>query len=249
MAYAFALAAPLLTGLSVALALDWRSPLIAGLVAGAVILLVFRSTMLPARPTPELARPARLPPAFWAYWVLLALGVSMEFSVLVWSPEFLEHVVGMSRGAAATGAAAFFAAMLLARIVGSRLLHRISVRTLYLAALGLTFAGFLIYWGLTGPAAAISGLFILGLGIAQCYPLSATLAVGAAGGDADKASARMMSAVGVALIVTPALMGILADAFGLHLAQLVLPVLLATALGILALARSLERGIPAPTPI
>ena len=248
MAYVFALMAPLLTGLSLALALDWRSPLIAGMAAGAIILLIFRATPLPARPAPDIAHPTQLPLAYWAYWALLALGVAMEFSVILWSPEFLERVVGMSRGAAATGAAAFFAAMLLGRIVGSRLLRTMPARTLYLVALVLTFVGFLVYWGLSGPVAAISGLFVLGLGIAQCYPLSATLAVGAAGGDADKASARMMSAVGLALIATPPLMGGLADAVGLRLAHLVLPVLVAAAFGTLALARSLERRALVLTP-
>jgi len=249
MAYVFALAAPLLTGLCVSLSLGWRSPLLAGLASGAVILLVFRKTALPARPAPAIAHPAHLPVAFWAYWVLMALGVSMEFGVLIWSPAFLETVVGMSRAAAATAAATFFAAMLLGRLLGSRVVRTWPARTIYLWALALTFAGFLVYWGTPGAVAAIAGLFLLGLGIAQFYPLTAALAVGAAGDDADKASARLMSAVGMALFATPAAMGVLADSIGLRLAHLVLPVLVVAALGMFTLARRLERRPVAATQI
>ena len=241
MAYVFATMAPLLTGLSVYLALDWRSPLIAGIAAGLIVIFLHRRTALAERPAYHGAAPAALPAAYWAYWVLLMLGVAMEFAVVIWSPEFLERVVGLSRGGAATGAAAFFVAVLIGRIAGSRLVRTIPTRTLYLAALALTFIGFLIYWGVEGPVAAIVGLFVLGLGIAQYYPLTVAFAVHAAGAAAEKGSARFMSAVGLAIIVTPAIMGVLADSYGLRLAHLVLPVLVTAGLGCFLLAQNLER--------
>ena len=249
MAYAFAVTAPLLTGAAAALGVDWRSPLILGVIAGAIIVLAYRTLPLPDPARPVVARRVALPAAYWAYWLLLALGGSMEYAVIVWNPEFLERVVGLSRPAAATLAVSFFAAMLVGRWIGSRLVRTIPVRTFYFVALALAFAGFLVYWELQDAVAAVAGLFLLGLGIAQFYPLTASLAVGAGAVDADKASARLMTAVGLAMISTPTAMGVLADAFGLRLAHLVLPVLMAAALGTLALARLLERRALAPTPI
>ena len=89
--------------------------------------------------------------------------------------------------------------------------------------------------------AAVAGLFVLGLGVAPLYPLSLGFAVGAAGARGDAASARVMLAVGLAILLTPALLGGLADEVGLRLAHLMLPGLVAAALLCLAIARALQR--------
>ncbi len=241
MSYVFAVMAPLLMGASVALGLDWRTPQLIGVAAGVLIFMIHRRTCLIDPPPAPLAAAPPLPVAYWAFWVLLALGVSMEFSVLIWSPEFLEHVVGLSKAGAATAAASFFVAMLVGRTIGSALVRVVAAPILYVAALVVTFAGFLVYWALTGAIAAIAGLAILGLGIAQFYPLSASFAVHAAGAAGDKASSRLMTAVGLALISTPAIMGALADDVGLRLAHLALPGLIAAAAICFVAAMALQR--------
>jgi MFS transporter, DHA1 family, inner membrane transport protein len=122
---------------------------------------------------------------YWAYWMTLAFGVAIEYCVLLWAPEFLERVAGLSRGAAAAGAGAFMVAMIAGRFVGSRLLLRHAAAHLLRAALLLALAGFTVYWTLgdaervgAGWAAfcAITGLFLTGMGIAPMYPLTLALA-------------------------------------------------------------------------
>lgn len=80
------------------------------------------------------------------------------------------------------------------------------------------------------PLVAISGLFVIGLGVAFLYPLSLALAVNAAGRLSDAASARSVMAVGVAILTMPAILGTIADRVGLHTASLVLPLLMAGSL-------------------
>ncbi len=63
----------------------------------------------------------------------------------------------------------------------------------------------------------------------------------AAGAKGDAASARVMLAMGLAVLLTPALLGGLADEVGLRLAHLMLPGLTVTAFLCLAVAGALQR--------
>lgn len=235
MSYAFAVLAPLAVSLCIWLALGWRAAMLLAVAAGGLIVLRFRDVPFREPATPDGHR-ARLPMRYWAYWCLLTIVISMEFCVLLWAPAFLERVVGMPQATAALAAAAFAVAMLIGRTAMSGLVRIVAPRTLFLAALLVTCLGFTLYWGFDLPSATVAGLFVLGLGVAPLYPLTIGFAIGVAGAQGDSASARFMLAVGVAVITAPVLLGAVADEVGLRSAQLVLPALLATALGAFGVA-------------
>jgi fucose permease len=211
-----------------------------GVVLGAVIMAGFWRVPVttPARAVAPGA--AGLPPPYWAYWSLLGLVVAIEFCLLLWAPAYLERVAGLSPGAAASAAAVFSLGMVIGRAGGSLLVRRFAARHLFLAALALVLVGFLVYWGGAQPATAVGGLFLLGLGVAPLYPLTIGFAIDAAPGRGDAASARVMLGVGLAILSMPALLGSLADAFGLGLAHLMVPGLAAAALVSFVVARMLE---------
>lgn len=240
--YAFAVLAPLAMGGSLALGLGWRGAVLAGVALGLLILLVGRSARIPESAF-HADRRGRLSSAYWAYWVLLALVVAIEFSVLLWAPAYMELVIGLSPATAASSAALFALAMLIGRSAGSAVVGRIKAQRLYAAALLVTLAGFGLYWTDAGPALALAGLFVLGLGVALLYPLTLGLALEAAGPNGVAASARFMLAVGVAILTAPFLLGALADRVGLAAAHLVIPALALMALGGLAVAGILERRL------
>ena len=79
------------------------------------------------------------------------------------------------------------------------------------------------------PAVSIAGLFIVGLGISLLFPLALSFAMGSAGAAADRASTRVMLAPGLAILVSPPLLGAIADRSGLGLAQLTTPVFMVLA--------------------
>jgi fucose permease len=245
--YAFAVMAPLAMGASLALGFGWRGAVLMGVALGSLILLVGRSARIPESAVAA-DRRGRLPPLYWVYWVLLALVVAVEFSVLLWAPAFLEIVVGLSPATAASTAALFALAMLVGRSAGSAVVGRIGAHRLYAAALLVTLAGFALYWAGGGPLLAVPGLFVLGLGTALLYPLTLGLALEAAGPQGVAASARFMLAVGVAILTAPFLLGDLADRIGLEAAHLVIPALALLALGGLGLARLLERRLGVDQP-
>jgi len=238
--YVFAVAAPLAMGAALALDLGWRGAVLLGITSGVAILLLGRRAAVPETPATAVTT-GRLPAAYWNYWLLLAIVVAVEFSVLLWAPAYLEHVVGLAPAAAAGTAAVFAVTMLLGRTTGSALVSRFAAARLYAAALVVTLLGFALYWQAALPLVAITGLAVIGLGVALLYPLSLGLALEAAPGKGGAASARFMLAVGLALLIAPFALGALADQNGLAKAQLVIPALILTALALLTLCQRLAR--------
>jgi fucose permease len=168
--------------------------------------------------------------------------VALEFSTLFWAPAYLERVAGLSAPHAAASAAAFSVAMIVGRTISAFLVRRIASLRLLAGSLAMAIAGFAIYWGLPGPVTSITGLFIIGLGVAPLYPLTVGLAIQAAGPHGAAASARFMLAVGLSIISMPLLLGSLADGFGLWLAHLVLPGLVLAAAALLAIGVMAQRS-------
>lgn len=211
--------------------LGWRAAMLLPLAALAGLALRFGRTPIPEGQPPRAAAPGRraggLPAAFWAYWVLLFLGVAAEWSVGLWGSEFLATGIGMPRADAAAALAVFFAAMVAGRIAGSGLARRLPVSVLLPGSLVIALVGFPLFWLAPGPAIGVAGLAIFGLGIANVYPLGVAAATGVAPDRADAASARLAIAAGVAGLAMPLALGWLADRLGIGPAFGVTGVLLA----------------------
>lgn len=240
--YACAMTASLSVGLAVAYGLGWRAALLWGAGCGVVIALVFGRDRLPEAGARVAGAAAKLPAACLAYLLLLGLGVALEYAVLLWCPEYLERVVGLSRSTAQTASAIFSAAMLLGRWGGSVAVRRWATATIYPVALALVAPGFVLYWAVATPAAALVGLSLIGLAVALLYPLSLGFILAAAGRHGDAAGARTGLAAGSALLASPIVLGALADAIGLRGAHLAIPALAVALALCFAVARRMERA-------
>lgn len=157
-----------------------------------------------------------LPTLFWIYWVVIVLGVSVEFCMIFWSADYLEHVLGMLKADAAQALSLFLSAMILGRLIGSRLVERFSTSRVIAASILLAGIGFLIFWKAENILVGLIGLFLTGLGVANLYPLLLSLAIGAADGETVQASARTTLASGTAILALPLVLGRLADAVGIR---------------------------------
>jgi MFS family permease len=246
MAYTFAIFGPLVTGLSVSLGFGWRPAVLLGALMGYGLVIVFRNITIPERQPEHVVQHGPLPPAFWAYCTLLGLSCAFEFSVLLWSPSFLERVVGLSAAHAATAAAGFFVGVLSGRILLRTMLTGFRPGGILFAAYATGLAGFLLYWGVATPWAAIPGVVMLGLCVAPQYPLTMALALGSAAGNNDAAAQRLTLAFGLAVLLAPAALGALADVVGLRLAHLTLPVLIGAAAAAFLTGQALSRR-PVPS--
>jgi MFS family permease len=232
----FAFLAPLMVGLVTAVGLGWRLALFPILAVLVVIGLRYWSAPFPVRsaahhePAKATGGRARLPLAYWAFWWLIALETGAEWSVVYWGASFLASDSPLSKADAATAMAAFFLAMLLGRVIGSRLTRALPGLLMLAVSLGIALVGFPLFWLVPLPLVRVVGLFIVGLGLANVYPLGVALATGTAPGQADRASARLSVAAGLSALIAPFILGALADHIGIEQAFGIAIPLLALAL-------------------
>jgi MFS family permease len=235
---------PLIVGAFVAAGLGWRPGLMVlglGTVALAVLTVVtaarapappapgpVSAASAPAAPAPAApvsaapaaasARPPRprLPRPFWFAWTALLATVSIEVCLNLWVADVLRTHAHVPAGAATAAVSAMVGGMFLGRLVGARLLLRLSAPRVLLGALGLTAVGFTIFWLATAPWLAVAGLLVCGLGNAMHYPVAIGLALGYSGGRPDVAASRATYAVGLSFGLAPFALGALADRVGPH---------------------------------
>ena len=231
---------PLVIGSLQSSGLGWRMVPVLVVFFLALLALAFYRQAIPDPPpvwVQSIGARGRLPLAFWLYWIVLFFITAVEMSLVVWATEFLDSVVGLSRTEAVLAYSALPAAMLVGRIAGSRLTRRSSSMTLLLLSLSVTLAGFPLFWLARLPALNVLGLFITGLGIANMYPLTLSIAIGVAREQSNLASARISMGVGTALLTAPLLLGWLADRLSLQIAYGMVVVLMLTAFAIVVNTR------------
>ncbi len=239
-----AAAAPFLLGLMARTPAGWRAALLLPVVALIPLFLAFRTESL-SRASAQQARPAgranhqmpRLPAGYWAYWALLVAVVAIEFCIVFWVADFLQSTRSLAAADAAMAVTIFLTAMVVGRIVISRLLRQFQPFTLLLASLVVALGGFLALWLVQPVTAAVTGLAIAGLGVANLYPISLSLAVGAAPHAVEQASARASLASGVAILALPLLLGWAADSVGIAAAFGVIGVLIVLAVILLLVVK------------
>jgi fucose permease len=236
-------------GVGVHVSGSWRSGLLPPLGLLVVLILFLRVPIrdkTESQKIPSSTAHEPLACAFWLYWVVLVLSVAIEFSIIFWGTDVLEDVVGFPRADAAMLVSIFPGAMLVGRLLGSRLVRYIAPPQLLLFSLVIASGGFLLYWiapltssqwspslasSLVPKGLALSGLFLTGLGVANLYPLILGLAlslVGTADGASERGSARALLGSAIAIIGAPFLLGWLADYIGIRYASGLILLLLAT---------------------
>jgi fucose permease len=168
-----------------------------------------------------------------------------EWSVIAWGASFIEGGTGVSADTAVSLMVGYFVGVVLGRIVGSRLTRSRDAARLLAISLGVAGAGFAIFWSSTGPAQAVLGLLVIGIGIGNLYPLGTSVTMALAPGQAAAASGRAVAMSASAGLLAPLVVGPLADATSLSAALLVIPGFLGlAALGLALVAR--RQSILAP---
>jgi fucose permease len=243
-AIAAAASVPLLVGAGQALGLGWRSGLLLPLPALLVFYLVDRGAPVPEKQegAGRAGSEGPLPALYWLYWLAIFLGIAAEWCVVLWTPAYLETVSGFSKTAAAASASVLLGAMVLGRIIGSRLTRRYALETLLPLALLLTLGGFLLFWRATAVPLTLIGLFITGLALSNIFTYVLALATTAGAAQIDRASSRLSLAGGLAIFLAPLTLGAIADRLGMQPAFVVVVALLLATLGIALVARRVGRA-------
>lgn len=213
--------APLLISQFAAMALGWRVAILLIPVAWGVLFLWGRRIAIPSQPAAAPSLPVnrtRLPRLYWLFWMMMAIGVMIEWSVSFWSPEFFERELGVDRVTAAGTLTFFWLALITGRLIGSVLSRRFPPTVLLLAAAILVAAAFPVLWLANEPAVGMVALFVMSLGIANFFPMTLAAALGAGSNNINAAAARVALANGIAILIAPQLLGSIADQTGINTA-------------------------------
>jgi hypothetical protein len=155
----------------------------------------------------------------------MVLAVAVEFCFVVWGVGRLEET-GISTGAAAALASTFPIGMATGRAVVPRLTSRdlspIAIST------GAAATGTVVLVAADSAALTAAGMAIAGLGVAAMYPLTLAQLMAVPGVETARAAALATLASGTAIVIAPAVLGLLGQGAGLRASFLVtLPLLAA----------------------
>ncbi|MET8009594.1 MFS transporter [Streptomyces sp. NPDC005271] len=192
------------------------------------------------RPPPRFALPPRSALIIGAvgFCAVFAEGASLD-----WSAVYLRDVMGSSPGVAAACTTAFSCTMAGARLIGDAVVARFgAVRTVRTGGVLATFGGLLLVTA-SGPALAIAGFGLIGLGIAVVVPL-AFAAAGRSGPAPSQAIAGVATITYTSGLIAPAAMGSIADLTSLTVSFCLVTVL---TLGLVAGAGVLRTAPKDPT--
>jgi MFS family permease len=153
--------------------------------------------------------------------VLGVCGLVGEGSAGDWSAVYLKDNLGASAALASLGFAAFSVTMTLGRGLGDRLIHRFGVVPVIRVCGLLATVGLALALATAVPAFAIVGFTVFGAGLSIVVPQ-----VFAAGGRADplhpgSGLAKVVGLGYTGMAAGPAIIGLVADKIGLHLALLI----------------------------
>jgi fucose permease len=229
--------------LTAALHAGWRVALLAVLVVPVLAWWSNRRLAIDApEPSPEAS--GRLPRVFWIAAAMLFCTTAAEWCITAWGATFVDDAAGVSADTGVTLMAGFFGGVVAGRTAGSRLARRHDPARLLAVALAVAAAGFAILWPSTGPAQAVIGLLLLGIGLGNLFPMALSVTVALAPAQAVPASGRAVAMSAFAVLLAPFTVGTMADATSLTAALALVPVMLVLA----AAGLTLVRRSPSPYP-
>jgi MFS family permease len=168
--------------------------------------------------------PGDMPSIFWWSWLAVVCTASVEFSMLLWSPEVLTTQGGLTKGASAAALATVVGGMSVGRLVGARLTSKFDSESLYRASLVISFVGFLGFWLSSSATVMLVSLTVTGLGMSLHFPFGFERALRASGGRPDRGGGRLSIGSGLASGIAPFALGAMADQIGIQSAYAIVPI-------------------------
>ncbi len=229
---------PIVVGIGAGTVLTWRVAIVLGAGLWLTMFVINRTMSFPTTKIDKTDNTSntQLPNLFWWYWIVIFLCVALEWCVLFWSADFLNTVVGLPTEQAASILSVFLVAMIIGRVLGSRLTYRYAPQNLLWLAISLIIVGFPLFW--LGQVAWLNilGLFIVGLGISNLFPLGLSIASRVGENASDLASSRISLAAGLAILIIPQVLGSTADVIGIFNAFMIVPLFITMLVVMLAIA-------------
>jgi predicted MFS family arabinose efflux permease len=226
-----------LVGLLIATRFGWRSAFLVALIGMLLVrVFLYRKPNAIHIPNPDGHLSGRLSAKFWIGWIGVVTAVGIEFSSSFWAAALIRARTGASASIATTTVMVLALCMGIGRYLGSRSLHFASLDRLMILFLAVTGIGFAVFWTATTTPISFVGLGVVGLGVSMQFPLAISRLIRLSNHRSDLAVGRASLGAGVAIGVSPLLLGFLGDHIGIEKAYLMVPVLIV--IGIISVTSS-----------
>lgn len=237
--------APFALGLTAQLEFGWRPGLlvVVPLALGAVIWSrrVRLGAAFQVHDVGQSARERRLPPGYHVAWCVFFLCTVIELCMTFWASQHLVELDALSQSAATMTVTLMLAGMAGGRLIGARYTRVAGSGAILLGSLALNLVGFAVFWLARQPLLATAGIVVCGLGMAMQFPLTVVRSITRAGGQPERAMARIAIGEGIAAALGPFALGSLAERVGMHRAFLLVPTLITAAALIVALQNKFSK--------
>ena len=205
----------------------WRIALIAVLPLAAYLFFVRREKVTePHLPSEEGAQGGKLPLLFWITWIGFVASISTEFATAFWASSLVEERTGTSAAISTIAIAALATGMGLGRLLGGKILHKLSLDNQLLVIFGLQIIGFFGLWFSHTLIYSLAMLLLSGLGISMQFALTALRLISHSQGRADLAIGKSSLGAGIAIAGAPFLLAVLANEYQISRAYLMVPFLI-----------------------
>jgi MFS family permease len=176
------------------------------------------------RPIPMGTDAGTLPRAYWTAWLFVVMVNAFEWTIIFWASTLVEQQTSVSLGDATLVISMFFGGMVMARSALSlRAVGRREPVRLIRAGLVVLVVGSIVVWASPSYAISMVGFLAMGVGSGVQFPLGIALTLDTAPLQPQLASSRLVLASGLGILITPLLLGIVADASSVSVGWLVVP--------------------------
>lgn len=185
--------------------------------------------LLPGRDDAELTPAAGRLPRLGLARTVLALGVIaamaqvMEEATATWGAVYLREELGVAAAVSGLGFIALQSTQTVGRLLGDRVVERFGDRAVARAGAALAGAAMTAALAAPAPATTILAFGLVGLGIGTLIPAGLRAADGLPGLPRGVGLSLVGTVIRVAVLVSPALIGVTADATSLRAALLAMP--------------------------
>jgi predicted MFS family arabinose efflux permease len=189
---------------------------------------------------PEEGGPQRgkLSRGYWLSWFGFLISISAEFATSFWSASLISVRTEASAAVSTLAMIAFGTGIGTGRWYAGRVLKRFHADQQLKIALILQFTAFALFWSSNILILCLITLFFVGLGLSVQFPLFTLRMVAFSEGRPDLAIGKSSIAAGIAIALSPLILGILGDQFGISRAYIMVPVLILIAFAAVALSPS-----------
>jgi predicted MFS family arabinose efflux permease len=179
-----------------------------------------------------------LPLKYWLSWIGMMFCIASEFAIAFWAAALFRERTDLSAALSTTLVLAFPFGMMIGRWFGTQIFPDLDIDDRLRAIIALQGGGFMLFWISSNPWLSFVALFIVGLGTSMQFALSSLRLLRFGKEKPDLAIGKSSLSAGVAIGLSPLLLGILADNLGIVKGFLLVPALVLCAFIIVTLVPS-----------